>query len=286
MGTGNDETNSRTVYCTECGEEISPDTNFCPECGSEQGVESGDREDSAGGTNSADREDAAGGEDSADGGGYVGRLGRYAAWAGGGILVLAGLGALTDGTPRSVGAGVVSLAIGLFFLPVVRDRAGIGTLPGIDPQHTSRRNVLTGVAYGLGGLLTVGAIAPETESDASDDGGTTGGEAGGSSGDETTEAEYPNAWYVDEDTEIVLRNVEGSVGQFSVEITGEATNESGRDYDYVQLEFGLYDATDAKVGDALANTSGLSAGQRWRFEAMGTNAESTESFRIEGVTAY
>lgn len=280
MGTGNDETNSQTVYCTECGEGIAPDTNFCPECGSEQGVESENGGDSAGGRNFAD------GEDSTDGGGYVGRLGRYAAWAGGGILILAGLGMFTEGTPRSIGAGVVSLAIGLFFLPVVRDKAGIGTLPGIDSQNTSRRNVLTGVAYGLGGLFTVGAIAPETESDPSDDGGTTGSATGGSGGDEGTEEQYPNAWYVDDDTDIVLRNVEGSVGQFSVEITGEAINESGRNYDYVQLEFGLYDATDAKVGDALANTSGLSAGQRWRFEAMGTNAESTESFRIEGVTAY
>lgn len=162
--------------------------------------------------------------------------------------------------------------------------------PGIDKENTSRRNVLVGAGYTILGLGVLGAIAePEESTESSDPGSDNNGNPGdsnGGSGAGPKDEQYPNAWAYDKNTGIVLRDVEGAVKQFSVEITGEATNESDQDYRYVQLEFGLYDSTDAKVGDALANTSGLSAGQRWRFEAMGTASENTETFSLENVTAY
>lgn len=148
-------------------------------------------------------------------------------------------------------------------------------IPGIARENTTRRNALTGIGYSISGLFLVGLIG---NSDTED--------SGSSGGNSSTEENYPNAWAYDEGTEIVLDNVEGQVGNFSSTITGEATNDSSQDYNYVQLGFGLYDGSGAKVGDALANTSGLSAGQTWRFEAMGTETESVASFDLEDVTAY
>jgi hypothetical protein len=150
--------------------------------------------------------------------------------------------------------------------PGVRHR-----LPGISRSNTTRRNVIAGVGYSFIGFTALGALGGDSE------------ESSGSSGDEE---QYPNAYVYNEDDGIVLRDVSGSTGQMSVEITGEATNESDQDYDYVQLQFGLYDSSDAKVGDALANTSGLPAGQVWRFTAFGTNAQSTSTFAFESMTAY
>lgn len=155
-------------------------------------------------------------------------------------------------------------------------------LPGIDEKNTTRRNALTGIGYTFGGLIFLGALGGGGDSDTSN---SSNGDSAGNGGNEGGE-EYPNAWYVDDSTKIVLRNVEGNVGQFSTTVTGDAMNESNQDYSYVQLQFGLYDASDAKIGDALANTSGLDAGQTWRFEAMGMETSNVDSFSLESVDAY
>jgi hypothetical protein len=170
-------------------------------------------------------------------------------------------------------------------------------LPGISPKNRTRRNVLIGSGYAIAGLVTLGAIGGNTDEGSS--GGSDGGSGGtgsdggsggtgsdsGSGGTGGLESEYPNAFAIDENNKIVLESAEGAIEEFSVEITGTAINASDQDYGYVQLEFGLYDSTDAKVGDALANTSGLESGQRWRFEAIGTDTENTDIFRLEDVTA-
>lgn len=157
------------------------------------------------------------------------------------------------------------------------------SFPGVSRQNSTRRNVLVGTGYAVLGLGIVGALSG-SGGDTGNDGASSGG--GESDPSTPTPEQYPDAWYFDPSTEIVLRDVEGFVGEFSTEITGEATNTSDRDYEYVQLGFALFDSTDAKVGDALANTSGLSAGQRWRFEAIGTQTENVDTFDIEDVTAY
>jgi uncharacterized protein (UPF0212 family) len=160
--------------------------------------------------------------------------------------------------------------------------------PGISKENRTRRNVLTGVGYSFVGLVALGAVAGDEEqgdSSGGSDTGTSSSDSGSSSGS-GGEAQYPNAWAYSKDSGIVLRDVSGGTGQMTVEITGQATNESDQDYEYVQLEFGLYNSADTKVGDALANTSGLPAGQRWRFEAVGTYSDTTSTFRLEDITAY
>ncbi|MEZ3143568.1 FxLYD domain-containing protein [Halobaculum sp. MBLA0143] len=96
---------------------------------------------------------------------------------------------------------------------------------------------------------------------------------------------YPDAWAYDPRTEMVILTAEGTVEQFGVTIAGEALNASDTAYDYVSLQFGLFDETDAKLGSALDNVSNLDAGQRWRFEAFGT-ADDAETFSIEEITVY
>jgi hypothetical protein len=48
----------------------------------------------------------------------------------------------------------------------------------------------------------------------------------------------------------------------------------------------LSDSSDARLGDALAKTSGLGAGQCSRFEAIGTESDRAETFGHQDVTAY
>lgn len=323
-----------TVFCINCGEEIAADTDFCPECGSGQ-----------------DPEDLAGDDEPVDHNGftswaigfepgntmrnvlvgiayfvfyYVGipllvyayldenpGAKKYFAWVGGGLLILVGLAMFSQANARGIAAGILALGLGLFFLPTVRQRSGIGDVPGITDGNSTRRNLLTGVGYGLGSVIAVGVLAPETEdSEASNDGTDSSGSGGDGSGDETStdepassgdeetataeptptptaeQEEFPNAWAYDENSGLAFYDVEGTGDEYSINITGEVVNESGGDYDYVQLSFGLYNASDTKVGDALANTNGLADGQRWRFEAVGTSSETVDTFSLDDITAY
>lgn len=55
-------------------------------------------------------------------------------------------------------------------------------------------------------------------------------------------------------------------------IAGEARNDGAEDLAEVRVVFELLDATDVKVGDAVAVTPGLRADQIWRFDAPATVA--------------
>lgn len=72
----------------------------------------------------------------------------------------------------------------------------------------------------------------------------------------------------------------------SLYIRGIAKNFSESDYGYVQLSFDVYDDTDAKIADGLANTSGLDSGRRWRFEALAVGAEDADTYVLSDITAY
>jgi len=163
-----------------------------------------------------------------------------------------------------------------------------------------------------GGLAAVGLTAGCTDSgdgrrtddgdrgaDGTDTDGTTGGTerreraatgdgvATSDSGSSTSLAEsYPNAWAVDEEFGIVVLSADAVVERFGSTISGEVVNASDEDYDYVQLSFSLLDDRDTKIADALANTSGLRAGQRWRYEAVGRSSPDITTFRLTEITAY
>ena len=73
--------------------------------------------------------------------------------------------------------------------------------------------------------------------------------------------------------------------KFSGEITGTVLNRRAKNLRYVQVTFGLYDASGAKVGTALANVAGLEAGERWNFRAV-TFGKDFTSFKVAELVGY
>jgi len=55
--------------------------------------------------------------------------------------------------------------------------------------------------------------------------------------------------------------------KYSSYIRGQVKNNSTTDYNYLQIEFALYDKDDNKVGTAWTNISGLRSGETWAFSA-------------------
>lgn len=311
---GGPTSNTETVFCINCGSEISADTAFCPECGSNQNpdqIETGGEapEESGFTTWAPGFKPGSTLRNIVVGLVYLGffyigifilaygylkenpESGSKFAWILGVLLILAGLGGFTDGTAQGIIGGVIALLLGVAALPIVREKIGIGSpAPGIKEVNTARRNALISVGYGFGALVVAGAALPETESSSSssDTGGSTDGggntDSGGSDGGET----YPGAFYYDESTGIVFEDdisaEVDSVG--SVYIRGTARNESGQDYEYVQVSWSILDSSGAKIADALANTSGLSEGQSWRYEALAASADEIDSYELQDITAY
>jgi len=75
-------------------------------------------------------------------------------------------------------------------------------------------------------------------------------------------------------------------GSSYVGLAGTVQNVSGKDYTMCAISFDIVDSMGAKVGDALATTQGLRAGQQWRFQALFTTAFATtfKEIRSGGVT--
>lgn len=70
-------------------------------------------------------------------------------------------------------------------------------------------------------------------------------------------------------------------------ITGTFTNNSGKDYSYVQLSYAMYDEDGVKVGDAFANTNKLADGKSWKFEASCLETdEDIDDYELTDVTAF
>jgi len=145
-----------------------------------------------------------------------------------------------------------------------------------------RRKYLTTISAAASGLVLAGCSSDEGNGDGGDSNGSDEGNGGGS------DEEYPDAWYYHDDTGILLGDTpeveKNSIG--GVYIRGDAVNKSGNDYEYVEITFDVSDGSGAKVADALANTSGLNAGQSWRYEAVAASAEDGESFELADITAY
>lgn len=307
-----------TSYCMNCGEEIAASTEFCPECGVSQdpeqiGETEGDTPTDAGFTSWAlGFKPGSTGRNILVGTAYflssiIGifvlvysylkenpESGSTFAWVLGILLVLAGLGGLTDGTAQGVIGGVIAVLVGTAALPIVRDRIGIGNPPpGIEEGNTARRNAMVSVGYGLGALSVAGAALPGAESSrSSSDGGSTDGgsnDGGGSSdGASGGEESYPEGLYYDESTGIVLEdNVNAELDSIgSLYIRGTVRNESNQDYSYVQITWSVLDSSGVKIADALDNTSGLEAAQSWRYEALAASASGVDSYELQSIDAY
>lgn len=51
-------------------------------------------------------------------------------------------------------------------------------------------------------------------------------------------------------------------------IEGIVTNNTSKNYSYVQIEFVCYDSEGNNLGTAFDNTNNLNAGEKWKFEAI------------------
>ena len=56
---------------------------------------------------------------------------------------------------------------------------------------------------------------------------------------------------------------------FAYYIEGTVTNQTNKNYSYVQIEFVCYDKDNSNLGTAMANMNNLGANEKWKFKAMG-----------------
>lgn len=162
----------------------------------------------------------------------------------------------------------------------------------MDEQSSGRRTVLKTV-----GAVTTAAIAgctsegdAEDSDDQSDDADVSSAETQENSeqatNDESLEQRYPDYFVINKRKELVaLNDIQTDANSVTVTISGTVVNGSQNNYEYVQIEFGLYNDSGAKVGTALDNLSGLASGERWRYEAVGSS-DSAARWELDTLTGY
>lgn len=68
-------------------------------------------------------------------------------------------------------------------------------------------------------------------------------------------------------------------------IVGVVKNNTGKDMDYIQISFTLYDANDNVVGTAFANANNIKNGGTWKFDAMITD-DGVARFELDEITGW
>lgn len=68
-------------------------------------------------------------------------------------------------------------------------------------------------------------------------------------------------------------------------IVGVVKNNTGKDMDYIQISFTLYDANDNVVGTAFANANNVKNGGTWKFDAMITD-DGVARFELDEITGW
>lgn len=64
-------------------------------------------------------------------------------------------------------------------------------------------------------------------------------------------------------------------------VTGILKNTSGKEINYVQIEFAVKDADGNKIGNALANMNNLADGDTWKFNAQSFSTEEGQVIDLE-----
>ncbi|MCI6265817.1 MAG: FxLYD domain-containing protein [Erysipelotrichaceae bacterium] len=75
---------------------------------------------------------------------------------------------------------------------------------------------------------------------------------------------------------------------FAHYIEGIVTNNTDKDYSYVQIEFICYDKDGTNLGTAIDNTNNLLGNQTWKFKAMAmfSDVENVDHCDYHEVTGY
>lgn len=117
--------------------------------------------------------------------------------------------------------------------------------------------------------------------------GVIGGLAGG---DTTSDDKDNNSVTTTEKKKLTLEDGwKGELDEYGAfyYVTGYIKNDTGKDYDYVQVEFTSYDADGNTLGTCVDNQSGLENGGRWAFKA--SCLESTDKIakvELKEITGY
>jgi hypothetical protein len=83
---------------------------------------------------------------------------------------------------------------------------------------------------------------------------------------------------------LVIENVSGSTSEMTTTIGGMVRNNCGRSFGYVQITYKLFDDSGNVVGTAIANQNDLTAGETWRFQAVGL--VNSSHFKFGEIVAY
>ena len=71
------------------------------------------------------------------------------------------------------------------------------------------------------------------------------------------------------------------------QVNGYIKNDTGKDYEYVQVEFTSYDADGNTLGTCVDNQSGLKDGGRWAFKASCIDSpDKVAKVELKEITGY
>lgn len=74
---------------------------------------------------------------------------------------------------------------------------------------------------------------------------------------------------------------------FAYYIDGYIKNNTDKNYNYVQVDFTVYDSEGNTIGSCLDNNSGLEANGRWKFSAICTgDVENIASYKLNEISKW
>lgn len=86
--------------------------------------------------------------------------------------------------------------------------------------------------------------------------------------------------------DLELLESKGAKGDYDMlTITGKIRNNTGKQYNYAQATFTVYNKAGEQVGSALANVNNLEPGGTWAFRAVGS-APGGDTFKLAGITGF
>ncbi len=148
--------------------------------------------------------------------------------------------------------------------------------------------VAGGVVLGMVLLLVVGAAIDMSSSSSSNT--TTSDQA--QSTDNSTGAATPDTTENVASTPlpasqcIAISDQQWTTNSYAGAIEGTATNNCGRALKIVTLEFNLYDASGAVIGNATDVVQNLAASDTWHFRASALGTENVAKYALKSIESY
>lgn len=155
-----------------------------------------------------------------------------------------------------------------------------------DVLKATGSTIVAGSSIGVAGCTDSDSTARgETGSNGdSDSGSGSSDNSDSSSGEQTSESNYD---YVE--SGVGLTDIHWNESEYgNVSLAGTATNLTDSTLSYIQISVSFLDSSGAQIGTGLANTNNLAAKQRWKWEAMFIEMDTSalDNATITGIDAY